>query len=406
MTIRIGRWVAAVALGAPLGLALAQSTQPVDAARAAELAPASAAAQTPQPAQAFGSAQAAGMPASAAAQLPGPAQTQQPAQPSPEEPAHASAARGTLAASWMLSSTAPAQPTPPADASAGIPIGPSMQTVDLGGTSLPVFTYRPARCAPSVLLLVFHGMSRNGAEYRDAATPLAERICAIAVAPQFDESRFPDALYQHGGVTPAPAFGSMPAAPPSGGTRPIDLVPRLADWARRAAGAPALPVVLLGHSAGAQFLDRVAAYSQPGAARIVLANPGTWVMPNSTAAPYGFGGLGSARRQEAALRAYLAQPVTVLLGMDDVKGNRLAHGVEADAQGPTRLARGLHAFQTAQAAARSRGWPFGWRLLEVRGVGHDVARMFASDEAVRAVQSAHHPLVCGDGRAVPAGSAC
>jgi hypothetical protein len=50
-----------------------------------------------------------------------------------------------------------------------------------------------------------------------------------------------------------------------------------------------------------------------GAAGIILANPSTWVLPSTTVeALYGFGGTEAAT--DAAVRAYLAQRVTVLLG--------------------------------------------------------------------------------------------
>jgi hypothetical protein len=160
-------------------------------------------------------------------------------------------------------------------------------------------------------------------------------------------------------------------------------VPDLIAWARGAANAPGLPVVLLGHSAGAQFLDRVAAFVPTGAAAIILANPSTWVLPQSdVAVPFGFGGSG------ADPRAYLAAPVTVLLGGADTGSKDLAVSADAMAQGPNRLARGLAAFQAAEQAARQNGWAFGWTLAEVPGVGHDATRMFGSDQALAAVQRA------------------
>ncbi|MGZ2744800.1 hypothetical protein [Burkholderia stagnalis] len=265
-------------------------------------------------------------------------------------------------------------------AGATIAPGVAAATVNIAGADLPVFTYRPAQCTPSTLLVVFHGVQRNGAAYRDHAIPLAERLCAIVVAPRFDAARFPRDVYQYGGASAAHGLSRDPRQPRA-------LVAPLVGWARRASGMAAPRVVLLGHSAGAQFLDRVAAYGAPDVDRIVIANPSTWVMPSvADAAPFGFGGLGAAHDADDALRAYLAQPITVLLGTADTGNRHLVHGRMADAQGPTRHARGLHAFQAARAAAESRGWAFGWRLVEVPGVGHDATRMFASPEAREAVQ--------------------
>ena len=267
------------------------------------------------------------------------------------------------------------------------PIGPGdgQQIASIDGVDLPVFTYRPSGCEPRLLLLVFHGVGRDGAPYRDHARPLADRVCAIVAAPQFDRKRFPRDEYQYGGVTPA-SVASGASATSAVKRRTVDLIPELVTWAREAAGQTESPYVLLGHSAGAQFVDRVAAYAPVPAARVVVANPSTWVLPDTkTAIPFGFGGLGTDAVKEKALRAYLAEPLTVLLGQDDVHQRWLAQGKQARAQGDNRYDRGTHAFHAAEEVAKRNGWVFGWKLIEVPGVGHDAAAMLGSPQAVEAL---------------------
>ncbi len=260
--------------------------------------------------------------------------------------------------------------------SGSMPAGNGQLVASIAGSSLRMFTYRPVGCAPRLLLLVFHGTGRRAAAYRDHAKQLADRACAVVVAPEFDRERFPRALYQYGGT-----------ALEAPGQRTIDLVPPLAAWARAAAGGGALPFVLLGHSAGAQFLDRVAAFVATGAAGIIVANPSTWVLPStSIAAPYGFGG--TAFDTDGAVRAYLAQPITVLLGTADTGTRELAISPSAMAQGPNRHARGLHVVRMAQDVASSHGWRLGWRLAEVPGVGHDATAMFNSPQTLEAIRRA------------------
>ena len=255
----------------------------------------------------------------------------------------------------------------------------------IGGVDLPVFTYRPSGCEPRLLLLVFHGVGRDGGPYRNHARPLADRVCAIVVAPQFDQRRFPRDEYQYGGVKSA-SLASGASATSAGGRRTVDLIPEFVTWAREAAGQTELPYILLGHSAGAQFVDRVAAYAPVPAARVVVANPSTWVLPDTkTAIPFGFGGLGTDEVEERALRAYLAEPLMVLLGQDDVRQRWLAQGKQARAQGDNRYDRGTHAFHAAEEVAKRNGWTFGWKLIEVPGVGHDAAAMFDSPQAVEAL---------------------
>jgi hypothetical protein len=147
-----------------------------------------------------------------------------------------------------------------------------------------------------------------------------------------------------------------------------------------------MPYVLLGHSAGGQFADRVAAFTTIDAARIVVANPSTWVMLSLTeAAPFGFGGISPTAKAEEALRAYLARPLVVLLGDTDTGTHSLAANPEAMAQGPYRLARGRNAFRAAQAVALDRNWSFGWTLIEIPGVGHNVSAMFAAPQTTAAL---------------------
>jgi poly(3-hydroxybutyrate) depolymerase len=249
------------------------------------------------------------------------------------------------------------------------------QQVKFNGTALDVFTYRPEQCAPRALLLVFHGMKRNAGTYREAARKLADRNCLIIVAPLFDKRRFPTWSYQRGGIAR------------DGAVRPqrdwtVNYVPDIADWARRATGLE--DYYLIGHSAGAQFLSRVAAFAATQAKRIVIANPSTHVMPSlDVKAPYGLAGAYPDAEGTAALQRYLQQPVTILLGGDDddEESEDLSRTEEAMQQGATRLQRGLNAFRAGEKAAADRGWAFNWRMAEVPGVGHSARRMFGSREA-------------------------
>ena len=260
-----------------------------------------------------------------------------------------------------------------------IPIGAGQQTADLRGVPLQVFTYRPTGCAVSGFMLVFHGLNRNVAEYRDDAIPLGQRLCLLVVAPLFDEARFPTWRYQRGGIV-----HDWVVEPADGWT--VNLVPLLVSWVRSQEDRVDLPYALIGHSAGAQFLSRVAAFGQDEAWQTVIANPSTWVRPSlDVAAPYGFGDVYDPARGEEALRRYLATKVTVLLGQEDVGSRNLATSKEAEEQGGTRLERGQTVFREAELIARQHGWPFNWHLAIVPGVGHSASQMFTSTQMMDAL---------------------
>ena len=77
--------------------------------------------------------------------------------------------------------------------------------------------------------------------------------------------------------------------------------------------------------------------------------------------------------------------MTIFLDEEDVGDEQLSNVPAALAQGAKRYDPGLNAFLTAQALAKSRGWPFNWRLVEVPGVGHDPRKMFNSPQALEAL---------------------
>jgi dienelactone hydrolase len=275
----------------------------------------------------------------------------------------------TIAACWFGLARALADP---------IAMGSGRQTVDLDGIRLKVFTYRPDGCADLSLLLVFHGNARDADRYRDDARALADKNCLLVVAPLLDRRTFPLWRYQHGGVV----RDGVVQDPRDWTGR---LVPALVDWVRTQEGRP-LAYSLLGHSAGAQFLDRLAAFVPTEARRIVVANPGSYVFPSlQIAAPYGLGKVYSGADGEAQLRRYLEQPITIYLGQGDVRADDRDPSPEAQAEGASRHQRGRNAFNVAKALAQARGWPFNWRLVELPGVGHNARKMFAAPQASEAL---------------------
>ncbi len=279
------------------------------------------------------------------------------------------AAAVTIAACWFGLARALADP---------IAMGSGRQTVDLDGIRLKVFTYRPDGCADLSLLLVFHGNARDADRYRDDARALADKNCLLVVAPLLDRRTFPLWRYQHGGVV----RDGVVQDPRDWTGR---LVPALVDWVRTQEGRP-LAYSLLGHSAGAQFLDRLAAFVPTEARRIVVANPGSYVFPSlQIAAPYGLGKVYAGADGEAQLRRYLEQPITIYLGQGDVRADDRDPSPEAQAEGASRYQRGRNAFNVAKALAQARGWPFNWRLVELPGVGHNARKMFAAPQASEAL---------------------
>ncbi|MCW5604174.1 MAG: hypothetical protein KIT18_06485, partial [Burkholderiales bacterium] len=269
-----------------------------------------------------------------------------------------------------------------------LPTGSGRIVIHIGGTPIEVHTYKPERYAGGAILVSLHGLGRNVEGYRDYAIPLADRHGFLVIAPLFDRERFRVWRYQAGGmVRDQRTTGKFHVEPEAQWTGRIFLA--LVDVVRATEGRPGLPYLLIGHSAGGQALSRFAAFIPNDAQRIVIANPSAYVWPTrGERFPYGYGGLPEKFSSDDAIRRYLAQPVTLLLGTADVKrGPDLNVQEGAERQGVNRYERGLNAYHAAQQVAKEKGWTFNWRLVEVQGVGHSARRMYAAPETAAEIEA-------------------
>jgi pimeloyl-ACP methyl ester carboxylesterase len=264
---------------------------------------------------------------------------------------------------------------------ASLPKGPGKIECPNGAEPITAFTYKPPTYKDGPLLVICHGVQRNAEDYRNFAITLAERFGALVVAPMFDAERFPSARYQRGGLVG-----------PEGKARPPEewtyaIIPKIVAHVRELESRPGLGYLLVGHSAGGQFLVRLAAFLPADAVRIVAANPGSHLFPTRDQNfGYGFGGLPPDLSDDTVIRRYLAAPLTLYLGTDDIYPRpSFDESPPAMRQGPNRLERGRACFAAAQQLARERGWDFNWRKVETPGIGHEAAFMFAAKEAADAL---------------------
>jgi pimeloyl-ACP methyl ester carboxylesterase len=270
-------------------------------------------------------------------------------------------------------------------AAGAIPPGPSKIDVDVSGTTLEVFTYKPARFDGRRMILVFHGVLRNADVYRDHARGMGDRFNALIIAPKFDSDRFPSLLYQRGGILRRDGT----AAPKEEWT--YAMIPKVAQAVRGLEQRPEMPYYLIGHSAGGQFLTRMAGFAETGAVRIVSANAGSALFPTREMPfGYGFGNLPAELSSDDILRRYLAQPLTLYLGSGDNRPDEnFDSSREAMLQGEGRYQRNVESFRRAEALAKERGWEFNWQMVRAPMIGHDHAAMFDHPACERALFGPH-----------------
>jgi len=239
---------------------------------------------------------------------------------------------------------------------------------------LTLHTYRPASHTPDrPVVLVQHGMLRNGDDYRDFWIPAADRHGLLVVATTFGKAAWPEAEHYNNGLVLDDA----------GRPRPRDswayAIPLRVFAALQAAGVTTRRKAhLFGHSAGGQFGHRLMS-TQPHdlLEAAIIGNPGWYTLPTlEQHFPDGLGGIGLG---EDDLRRLLRFPMTILAGDQDTEtdGPSLPSQPAALAQGPHRFARAHHYVAAGQAAAAARGMDCAWRLVPVAGVGHDGKAMSA-----------------------------
>jgi hypothetical protein len=283
-----------------------------------------------------------------------------------------------------------------------------------GGKFLLVYRNRPLTARNDSIeraFILVHGLQRDGdVYYRSAlaATTEAGRMeHTLVIAPQFhvqdggaqchdkvapNEVAFACRGWQDGVATPDGPLSSFAAT-----DRLLQVIDNRAIF-------PALKeIVVAGHSAGGQFVQRYAATNRLDGKltvplRYVVANPSSYLYLESwrpvadpgAACPafdrYKFGlkgltGYQAESGREAIRTAYPRRSVTYLLGeLDTTDEHNMDKSCSAMAQGPNRLERGLAYYQRLQQTFQSVH-----RLLKVPGCAHSGDCMYRSENGRKAV---------------------
>jgi poly(3-hydroxybutyrate) depolymerase len=239
---------------------------------------------------------------------------------------------------------------------------------------LTLHAYRPASHAPgNPVVLVQHGMMRNGDDYRDFWIPAAEKHGLLVVATTYGRDAWPEAEHYNNGLVLEDDGAVRPRSAWAYG------IPLRVFAALREAGVTTRARAhLFGHSAGGQFGHRLMS-TQPHdlIEAATIGNPGWYTLPIlDRDFPEGLGGIGLG---EAELLRLLAYPMTILAGDQDTEtsGASLPSQPAALAQGAHRFARAHNYLAAGQAEAARRGVACNWRLVPVAGVGHDGRAMSA-----------------------------
>lgn len=237
----------------------------------------------------------------------------------------------------------------------------------LTGRAARTLLYRPGCFSPDMpVVIVMHGVTRDAWAYLDSWVGLSELHGFMLIVPEFPRSSWPTSRAYNLGNVRTRAGEDVPPDEWS-----FTAVETIFDAVRDHFALQAEAYCIYGHSAGAQFVHRFVLHTGgPRIIRAVAANAGWYMVPDALVPfPYGICDLSV---DAATLQAALNTPLTVLLGDrdDDPDSPHLRATARARAQGPHRLARGLHFMEVATATAMKLDCTLRWHAKVVREVGH------------------------------------
>lgn len=228
------------------------------------------------------------------------------------------------------------------------------------GGELDYFAYVPRNASSaSPLMVSVHGIERLALQHAVRFSALAEAGGFVVLAPLFSKARLP--RYQRAERGP-------------NGDNPIEAFELTVDHFQRASGLQPAPINLFGYSGGAQFAMRQVLLGSLPVARLALAAPGWFTMPDeSLAFPYGVGASPASEGRQPDLAQLLATPTLLLVGGNDTRRDSSLnrHKMVEETQGRTRVERAQRWHAAMGAAANRLGVPPKTELQVIPGAEHD-----------------------------------
>ena len=242
------------------------------------------------------------------------------------------------------------------------------------GNRMDVWYYKPVGFTPDTpVVIVMHGMNRNGEAYRDSWALHAKTYNFMLLVPEFSKTNFPTSNeYNLGNCYTSGRLNSK-------SQWSFTILERIfSDFTQTRERTNIQKYYLYGHSAGAQFVHRMVLFLPEARIKMAIsANAGFYTMPHFSAKwPYGLKGTGM---NKETISRYLTFPMIILLGGSDNNPDhpQLNRSEEANEQGIHRLERGINFFNFGKTTAEKLNVKFGWKNQIVPRVGHDDRKMSA-----------------------------
>lgn len=256
-----------------------------------------------------------------------------------------------------------------------------------GGKPVRVHYHRPeALSNDAPIVFVMHGTRRDAKNYLGNWRAAAERFGFLLLCPELARPGYNRRAYHLGYVL------HRSGKPRVRSRWTFNVIEDLFDFAKEKTANKSERYHIYGHSAGAQFVHRMAMFMPEARFQTAIAaNSGWYTMPTfEVEYPYG---LKDAPNSPETLRAAFGGDLVVLLGERDTDPSDpyLRNSPEVVGQGENRFVRGHNFHASAKGEAAKLGADFRWRLETAPDAQHLDAEMmpfaaralFADDERNR-----------------------
>ena len=215
------------------------------------------------------------------------------------------------------------------------------------------------------VIVLVHGVSRNVKGLIESFWPLIRKSRIALLAPRFDVSNYRD--FQRLGRS-----GKGPRAD-------LALIAMLSEL-KLMTGWPTDKVLMFGHSAGAQFVQRFLFAHPNRVIKAALSAAGCYTFPVNRNYPAGIQISSELPGVHFEPQRFLRIPTAVFIGLEDtLRDESLNRSRRVDKQqGTTRLERARRWVQAMQKASAKHGLKRTCELFEITGVCHDYPKAVSS----------------------------
>lgn len=245
----------------------------------------------------------------------------------------------------------------------------------LRNKEIPVYYNIPNNAnSRSPVLILIHGADRQADYIRDIFIQESNRRGFIIIAPEFNETDFPGGdAFNLGNIF---KDGDNPSTetlnPESQWT--FSVIEPIFQYMKSLIGSSQNTYDIFGHSAGGQFVHRLALFvPNINTKRIISAASGWYTIPDTGIQfPYG---LSNSPGSDLNFMDVFSKELYILIGTEDNDPDApgLRHNNFADAQGLDRLSRAQFFYSTSEEIAKKNAVSYNWKLNLIPTADHNLS---------------------------------